>query len=164
MCTRESLFQLAQLPAGFGQTILVLALILMLTPYFAGADFGVVKIPILNHVTKLRLRWLGPLVMLAVLGAFPAVWPLKCPKSCSVVSAVSQVPAVLDFENLSGKTVRFTWRTYEGQDSLPFVLQNGSHEEQPTFVNHGWCVSDAATGAFMMDIVVSQPLQRVVIR
>jgi hypothetical protein len=125
--TREP-FQLAQLPAGFGETVLVLALILAFTPYLAGADFGMVKIPQLDRVTTVRLRWLGPVVMLFVIGAFRSLSPLKCPKSCGAVSVVSETPAVLDFENFSGKPVRFTWRTFEGLDSLPFVLRNGSRE------------------------------------
>jgi hypothetical protein len=54
-------------PEQFGVTLLLLALVLLLSPYLAGTDFGVIKIPEFKPTAKRALRVIGPVAMLAAL-------------------------------------------------------------------------------------------------
>lgn len=58
-----SILQLAEIPREFGILLLGLTLALALVPYFAGHDFGVVKIPNLQWQRRRVLRVLGPLLL-----------------------------------------------------------------------------------------------------
>jgi hypothetical protein len=64
---KTSLLSSIGLPGEFGVALLLLALVLLLAPYFAGHDFGVVKIPAFSDIAQRRLRVLGPLAMLVAL-------------------------------------------------------------------------------------------------
>jgi hypothetical protein len=59
----KSLLDLLGLPDVFGETLLVLSLILALAPYFSGFDFGVIKIPQFSDQWRRRLKWIGPLAI-----------------------------------------------------------------------------------------------------
>ena len=59
----KSILDLLGLPGAFGGTLLVLSLILALAPYFAGLDFGVIKIPDFSPEWRRRLKWLGPFAL-----------------------------------------------------------------------------------------------------
>lgn len=59
----KSILDLLGLPGAFGGTLLVLSLILALAPYFAGLDFGVIKVPDFSPEWRRRLKWLGPFTL-----------------------------------------------------------------------------------------------------
>jgi hypothetical protein len=56
------------LPTEFGIVLLLLALILLLAPYFSDHDFGIFKIPLFKNSLQRRLKIVGPVIMLIVLG------------------------------------------------------------------------------------------------
>ena len=71
---RISLFRLSGLPDAFGAILLILALILLLAPYFSGADFGIFKIPLIGLSGKRWLRLLGPVMfVLCILSFLPVI-------------------------------------------------------------------------------------------
>ena len=70
----RSLYDLAGLPTEITGPLFVLMLILCLTPYFSGSDFGIFKIPDIPPHAKRRWRIWGPIALLIVLaGFFPLV-------------------------------------------------------------------------------------------
>jgi hypothetical protein len=57
-----SFFELTGVPEQFGVLVLTVCLILVLTPYLAGQDLGLIKIPkIRSKTSKDRLRIIGPI-------------------------------------------------------------------------------------------------------
>jgi len=62
-----SLLKLLGLPSEFGLALLILSLILLLAPYFAGHDFGVFKIPPFKYVVKKKLKIIGPILFILIL-------------------------------------------------------------------------------------------------
>lgn len=63
------------IPPEFGLSLLTLSLILFLSPYFSGVDFGVIKIPKLQIKTKKWLKIVGPVLLIGVVSLFLPVWP-----------------------------------------------------------------------------------------
>lgn len=61
---KVSFYTVTGLPQTFGVLLLTFAFILLLAPYFSGADFGLFKIPIFSQPAKKWLRILGPLALL----------------------------------------------------------------------------------------------------
>jgi len=61
---QENILQLLGLPDQFGAVLLVLSLILTLSPYLAGHDFGVLKIPNFSGSTRKNLKIIGPISLL----------------------------------------------------------------------------------------------------
>ena len=57
------------LPEAFGVLVLTLAVVLLFAPYFADADFGVLKVPALAASTRHFLQYFGP-VFLVVAALF----------------------------------------------------------------------------------------------
>ena len=53
------------LPETFGGALLLLALVLLLSPYLADTDLGFIKIPEFEPIVKRRLRIFGPIAMVA---------------------------------------------------------------------------------------------------
>lgn len=70
MTDKTSLFELAKLPQPFGVTLLVLSLILLLSPYLSGADFGIFKIPSFTDRAKRNLKILGPIAFITMVLLF----------------------------------------------------------------------------------------------
>ena len=66
---RISLYKLIGLPETFGVLLLTFSFILLLAPYFSGADFGLFKIPIFGEKGRRWLKIIGPVVLLVC--AFP---------------------------------------------------------------------------------------------
>lgn len=64
---KESILKLIGIPETFGTTLLVLFLILVLTPYFSGSDFGIFKIPDLHESRKRKLKSFGPLLLIVTI-------------------------------------------------------------------------------------------------
>ena len=60
-----NVFDIFGIPSEFGLSLLTLSLILFLSPYFSGVDFGVIKIPKLKIKTKKWLKFVGPILLLA---------------------------------------------------------------------------------------------------
>jgi hypothetical protein len=67
-------FDIFGIPSEFGLSLLMLSLILFLSPYFSGVDFGVIKIPKLTLKAKKRLKITGPLLIIGVSSLFTPYW------------------------------------------------------------------------------------------
>ncbi len=65
---RESILQALYLPAGFGETLLIVSLVFTLVPYAAGLKLGPLEIPRLSAAWRNRLRYVGPLLFLGAVG------------------------------------------------------------------------------------------------
>src|SRR5262249_33133053 len=63
--SKHSLLAEAGLPDSLGIVILSLSLILLLAPYLAGTDLGVIKIPAFSESARRYLRFFGPVAMIA---------------------------------------------------------------------------------------------------
>src|SRR6266566_1134624 len=63
---RVSILTSLGLPQDFGKVLLVLSLTLLLAPYLAGTDFGVVKIPAFSDAIQRRLKIFGPILFVLV--------------------------------------------------------------------------------------------------
>ena len=70
MHSRVSLFSLTGLPSEFGYVALVFTFVLMLAPYLASADFGVVRIPALAPRVTASLRVIGPVAFLFLVSLY----------------------------------------------------------------------------------------------
>jgi hypothetical protein len=67
-------FDILGIPSEFGVLLLTLSLILLLSPYFSDADFGVIKIPKLKAHVQKGLKIVGPLIMLISLLLYFPIW------------------------------------------------------------------------------------------
>lgn len=166
MCAKHSLLWLGQIPVQLGVAFSTVCAILALTPFLAGADFGLFKVP---DVGPDVARWLKrialPLLVCSFVPYLP-MWPLVCPKVCMSFSSTASpgVAAKLDFINSSSKTIRITWRSPEGKEDKyePIVLPSGGREIGiDTFLDHDWCVVDATTGDFIQEVRVTQTQQQI---
>jgi hypothetical protein len=70
-----SVFETIKIPIPFGVVLLSFSFILLLAPYFSGADFGLFKIPVFSEPAKKRLRFIGPVAFLACLLCFAPILP-----------------------------------------------------------------------------------------
>lgn len=76
MNDKVSLFKLSGLPDPFGIVLLIFSFILLLSPYFSGADFGIFKVPLFTPLTKKWLKLIGPIIFfLCVFSFLPIVTP-----------------------------------------------------------------------------------------
>ena len=80
----KSTYTLLGLPDDFATVLLIVALILALSPYLSGADFGVFKVPSFSDEVRSRLRLLGPLALAGVVLLFLPVWPPSDPAASEV--------------------------------------------------------------------------------
>lgn len=71
---RRSTLQLLGLPDSVGALFLTAAVVLLLSPYLAGSDFGVFKIPAFPQETVRILRFVGPPLFLLLFCSFLPVW------------------------------------------------------------------------------------------
>jgi hypothetical protein len=67
---KASLFKLSGLPDSFGVLLLSFSFILLLAPYFSGADFGLFKIPVFTESAKKWLKIVGPIFFAICLLSF----------------------------------------------------------------------------------------------
>jgi hypothetical protein len=72
---KSSLFKLSGLPDSFGGVLLGFSFILLLAPYFSGADFGLFKIPTFTQGAKKWLKIIGPILFAVCVFAFIPVFP-----------------------------------------------------------------------------------------
>ncbi|HYX72438.1 MAG TPA: hypothetical protein VE732_06690, partial [Nitrososphaera sp.] len=75
MVDRTSLFKLSGLPESFGAIILIFSFILLLAPYFSGADFGIFKIPTFTSSAKKWLKIIGPLLSTVCIVSYLPIIP-----------------------------------------------------------------------------------------
>jgi hypothetical protein len=72
---RSSLFKMSGLPEPFGLVLLVFFFILLLTPYFAGQDFGPFKTLTVNERAKRLLKIIGPILFVSCILLFVPFFP-----------------------------------------------------------------------------------------
>lgn len=70
----KSLFTVMGLPPEFGKYVLLLALIMLLSPYVGGADFGIFKVPSFPAAMNSTLHVLGPIGMAIAIFLFLPLW------------------------------------------------------------------------------------------
>lgn len=61
---KTSIVKLLGLPDPFAVIVLTFSFILLLAPYFSGADFGLFKIPQFTNAARRKLKIIGPIVFL----------------------------------------------------------------------------------------------------
>lgn len=93
MSDRISIFKLGGLPEAFATVLLLVALIFFLAPYFAGADFGVLKVPGFTERAKKRLKLIGPLLLVSCVSFFVPVIPLNGPPPPANTTGTPSAPA-----------------------------------------------------------------------
>jgi SAM-dependent methyltransferase len=71
---KRSTFELINLPKEFGVIILIFSLILLVSPYFEGLDFGIFKVPTFKVSTKNFLKYFGPAFFIIVILLFVRIW------------------------------------------------------------------------------------------
>ncbi|NIJ64490.1 hypothetical protein FHR20_001421 [Sphingomonas leidyi] len=103
------------LPDGARHTIFAISVLLFLSPYLAGADFGIAKVPeIKSHAIDLKI--IGPALLAMVLLGYAKIWPRKvATKSNSVPLAYIAREKLRFGLNLGWQLARF-----ELTDDSPF--------------------------------------------
>jgi|GEM_PF-467549 len=72
--SRKSTFKRIGLPTDFGVILLTLGLILFISPYMSGFDFGVFAVPEFEQEAKDKLRLFGPIVFGLMVVLFFPIW------------------------------------------------------------------------------------------
>lgn len=88
---RAGILKTLGLPEAFGQTLLVIGLILIAAPYVSGVDLGLLQVPSFDPNLRTRPRWIGPIFFVAALVIhFPIV------KQRSAIPSLLHVGRVTD--------------------------------------------------------------------
>src|SRR5712691_8267570 len=120
------LFELG-LPEQFGVVLLLLALILLLAPYLAGQDLGVIKVPPFTPSSKRILRVFGPLAMLAALFLHVPFFGKQKKQATQTSQEGSCLLAGVVFDGGSNKRLSGVWiDLYRDQSSIgqrPAILK-----------------------------------------
>ena len=90
MVDKISLFKLSELPDSFGVVILVFSFILLLAPYFSGADFGIFRVPIFTPLAKTWLKIIGPVLFGVCVISFLPIIPTNVQKAETIDSIVTE--------------------------------------------------------------------------
>ena len=61
---KVSIIRFLGFPETFGVVLLTFSFVLLLAPYFSGADFGLFKIPRFTDLARKKLKLIGPIVFL----------------------------------------------------------------------------------------------------
>jgi tetratricopeptide (TPR) repeat protein len=77
---RASIIKLLGLPETFAVLLLTFSFILLLAPYFSGADFGLFKIPQFTDSARKKLKLIGPIAFLALVMLFVPLIPRRVPE------------------------------------------------------------------------------------
>ena len=96
-----SIVDISGLPETFGQILLVLFLILTLSPYLAGSDFGIFKVPNLGNTAKSRLKIWGPIML--IIGVLIHVPFIKSPENVTLRNPFGENQILLNSKNLLEK-------------------------------------------------------------
>jgi|LGOV01.1.fsa_nt_gb hypothetical protein len=67
MNNKEGILRFIGLPDEFGYLLLVISIVLLMAPYFAGHDFGIFKIPDFKPETRKYLKIIGPLFFVLII-------------------------------------------------------------------------------------------------
>jgi hypothetical protein len=94
------------IPPQFGVVLLAVAFALAVAPYLSGADFGVLRIPLLEEGTRKRLRLIGPIVMVGAIALHVPVLPNSKGPNPSPPCSHSSHPAV------GGEWYEFAFNAY----------------------------------------------------
>lgn len=71
----NSTYNITGIPEAVSVGAVIITFILAIAPFASGHDFGIFKVPAFNHVTRQKLRILGPLLLIATLILFIPLWP-----------------------------------------------------------------------------------------
>lgn len=83
MGERISIIKLLALPETFAVVLLTFSFVLVLAPYFSGADFGLFKIPQFTDHARQKLKVFGPIIFLALVVLFVPIIPVSAPAASS---------------------------------------------------------------------------------
>lgn len=78
-----NIIKLLGLPDAFAVVLLTFSFILMLAPYFSGADFGLFKIPQFTDSARKKLKIIGPIIFLVLVMLFIPIIPKRVSASLS---------------------------------------------------------------------------------
>lgn len=81
---KSSTYQTLGLPDAAGHTILVISFLLFLSPYMAGADFGIAKVPEIKS-PPIILQITGPIFLIIAMLGYAKIWPSKVTAKSSAV-------------------------------------------------------------------------------
>jgi hypothetical protein len=163
MGSKQSTYEKLGIPSPIGETVGLLGLALTLSPYLAGVDFGILKIPDFSEPGKHAMRMYGPVVLAGSLLLFFPFWKVR---SGSPRSAGTDVAATVVFRNASSRYLSLVWLTFDGTEDPEhsYSLPPGAVQEVATYVAHAWKVSDANTGEALRSVIVKREMKPVVIR
>lgn len=74
-----SIIKLIGLPESFAVVLLTFSFILLLAPYFSGADFGLFKVPQFTDGGRKKLKIIGPIIFLVLVMLFPSLITNRAP-------------------------------------------------------------------------------------
>lgn len=83
MENKISIIKLLGLPETFAVVLLTFSFILLLAPYFSGADFGLFKIPQFTDSARKKLKIIGPIIFLVLVILFIPIMPKSVPAASS---------------------------------------------------------------------------------
>lgn len=72
---KASLLELLGLPQAFGFLLLAFGFALMVSPVLPGKDFGIIKIPSIDHAIRKRMLFAGIIVLFASVALHIPLWP-----------------------------------------------------------------------------------------
>ncbi|HEX8161849.1 MAG TPA: hypothetical protein VF538_08260 [Pyrinomonadaceae bacterium] len=104
---KVSLIKLLGLPEAFGGTLIAFFFILLLSPYFSGADFGILKVPAFTDLAKKWLRLIAPILFASSVFIYLPIFP-KEQNENTVLNI--QRP---QFSNPPRVTEQQTWKVFE---------------------------------------------------
>lgn len=95
--------KLLGLPETFAVVLLTFSFVLLLAPYFSGADFGLFKIPQFTEPARRKLKIIGPIAFLLLFILFAPVIP-RAPKTQPNINNADRKET--DPDNAVGNTKR----------------------------------------------------------
>ena len=137
---KTSLFKQSGLPDQFGYVVLTFSFILLLSPYFSGADFGVLKIPSFAPSTKRWLKIVGPALLGICVFCFLPIFSGDQPATSVLESNPELKPFIKEgkgnnFVGFGGNALDAKWKileedrkhwTLQSNKSLLIITQKGS--------------------------------------
>jgi hypothetical protein len=167
LCHHSSLLQLLpSLSDSVIGIIFAFCLVLLLSPYFGGLDFGFFRIPQFSVGANRILKWVGPIAFGAIVFSFIPLWPLVCVGCFSYSPQKKEPPAKVVFANHSGRPIRISWRKWDGTEppAVSNMVSPGDEWAELSYLGDVWCVRDAVSGDFIEQTVVKSDGQHVEIR
>jgi VHL beta domain len=156
---KQNTYEQLGLPAHIGEILFVMSLVLTLSPYLSGADFGIFRVPAFPDPIRKHLKLLGPILLAASTLLFFPFWPEPV---ASPNSADDPKISVL-FHNSSDRRVNLAWLNYKGKPDrkVRFLLRPGDTKELDTYLGHVWLFSDAKTDEVLRTVTIEQNTHQV---